>query len=72
VDDVDEHVTPAEKAAVAERMIHSVVGSPAAVREGVERFAALTAADELMVVSNIYDHDARRRSYEILAEAVPH
>jgi luciferase family oxidoreductase group 1 len=72
VDDVDEHVTPAEKAAVAERMIHSVVGSPATIREGVESFAALTGADELMVVSNIYDHDARRRSYEILAEAVPH
>jgi luciferase family oxidoreductase group 1 len=70
VGDIDEHVTPAEKAAVAERMTHSVVGSPATVREGIERFAELTGADELMVVSNIYDHDARLRSYEILADAV--
>jgi luciferase family oxidoreductase group 1 len=72
VDDIDEHVTPLEKAAAAARTTHSVVGSPAAVREGIERFAELTGADELMVVSNIYDHDARLRSYEILADAVEH
>ena len=72
VDDIDEHVTPLEKAAAAARTTHSVVGSPPAVREGIERFAELTGADELMVVSNIYDHDARLRSYEILADAVEH
>jgi luciferase family oxidoreductase group 1 len=70
VDDIDEHLTPTEKAAASQRLTHSIVGSPETVREGVERFADLTGADELMVVSNIYDHDARVRSYEILADAV--
>jgi luciferase family oxidoreductase group 1 len=70
VDDIDEHLTPTEKAAASQRLTHSIVGSPETVREGVERFAELTGADELMVVSNIYDHDARVRSYEILADAV--
>ena len=40
------------------------------MREGVEQFRARTGVDELMVVTAIYDHAARLRSYEILAEAV--
>ena len=47
---------------------HAVVGSRETVRAGLQAFVDLTAADELMVVSAIYDHDARVRSYEILAE----
>ena len=47
----------------------AMVGSPATVREGLEVFASQTAADELMVVSHIYDHAARVRSYELLAES---
>jgi luciferase family oxidoreductase group 1 len=70
VDDIDAHVTPEELAASAGRLTHSIVGSPDTVRAGIERFNELTGADELMVVSNIYDHDARVRSYEILADAV--
>ena len=49
-------------------LTHSVVGSPAAVRAGVEQFADLTDVDEVMVVSAIFDHDARLRAYEILAQ----
>jgi alkanesulfonate monooxygenase SsuD/methylene tetrahydromethanopterin reductase-like flavin-dependent oxidoreductase (luciferase family) len=47
---------------------HSLVGSPATVRAGLERFAELTGVDEVMVVSAIYDHASRLRSYEILAD----
>ena len=46
-----------------------MVGSVSTVVEGFQRFIALTAPDELMVVSHIYDHDARIRSFEIVAEA---
>jgi alkanesulfonate monooxygenase SsuD/methylene tetrahydromethanopterin reductase-like flavin-dependent oxidoreductase (luciferase family) len=46
---------------------YSFVGSPGTVRQGLEEFLRLTALDELMVVSAIYDHEARKRSYEILA-----
>ena len=45
----------------------SVVGSPATVQRGLEAFAARTGADELMVASQIYDHMARVRSYELVA-----
>jgi luciferase family oxidoreductase group 1 len=48
----------------------SMVGSPATVREGFRQFIEQTKADELMVVSHIYDHDARVRSYEIVAEVM--
>ena len=47
----------------------SAVGSPARVRARIEEFVARTGADELMVTSQIWDHDARRRSLALLAEA---
>jgi alkanesulfonate monooxygenase SsuD/methylene tetrahydromethanopterin reductase-like flavin-dependent oxidoreductase (luciferase family) len=47
----------------------SVVGSPATVRAGLEQVAAEYGADEVIVVTITYDHDARRRSYELIAEA---
>jgi len=49
-------------------MKYAVYGSPATVRRGLEAFIELTGADELMVVSAIYDHAARLRSYEILSK----
>jgi alkanesulfonate monooxygenase SsuD/methylene tetrahydromethanopterin reductase-like flavin-dependent oxidoreductase (luciferase family) len=47
---------------------YSTVGSRETVRQGLEDFLALTAADELMIVTSLYDHTARVRSYEIVAE----
>jgi alkanesulfonate monooxygenase SsuD/methylene tetrahydromethanopterin reductase-like flavin-dependent oxidoreductase (luciferase family) len=47
----------------------SIVGSPETVRAGLAAFAARTGADELMVTAQIFDHQARLRSFEILAEA---
>ena len=46
----------------------AMVGSASTVLEGFRRFIAMTAPDELMVVSHIYDHGARVRSFEIVAE----
>lgn len=46
-----------------------IIGSPATVRAGLEQLAADYRADEVMVVSITYDHGARRRSYELIAEA---
>ena len=45
----------------------AMVGSPATVERGLRSFAETTKADELIVVSHIYDHAARLRSYEITA-----
>jgi luciferase family oxidoreductase group 1 len=51
----------------------SFVGSAAAVASAMQDFAAKTAADELIIVSHIYDHAARLRSYEIASGATaPH
>jgi luciferase family oxidoreductase group 1 len=68
IDDIDTYWTPQEKLQAMSMMKYAVHGSPATVRRGLEDFTALTRADELMVVSAIYDHRARLRSYEILAE----
>ena len=45
----------------------AVVGGPETVRDGLQAFVASTGADELMVTAQIFDHDARKRSLEILA-----
>jgi alkanesulfonate monooxygenase SsuD/methylene tetrahydromethanopterin reductase-like flavin-dependent oxidoreductase (luciferase family) len=46
-----------------------IVGSPAKVRAQLEAVADEYGADELMIVTITYDHGARRRSYELIAEA---
>jgi luciferase family oxidoreductase group 1 len=68
IDDIETYWTPQEKLQASGMLKYAVVGSPATVRRGLEEFVALTGVDELMVVSAIYDHDARKRSYAILAE----
>ena len=45
----------------------SAVGTPAQVREQMQAFVRQTGVDELMLNGNIYDHDARLRSFEIAA-----
>jgi alkanesulfonate monooxygenase SsuD/methylene tetrahydromethanopterin reductase-like flavin-dependent oxidoreductase (luciferase family) len=47
----------------------AVVGTPDAVRAGLEEVAAEYGADELMLVTITYDHADRRRSYELVAGA---
>ncbi|HEY5084326.1 MAG TPA: hypothetical protein VII48_07395, partial [Rhizomicrobium sp.] len=43
------------------------VGAPQTVKAGLEAFIARHQPDELMVAAQVYDHDARKRSYELLA-----
>ena len=66
--DIDTYWSPAEKQMADSMLACSVVGSPETVRHGLERFAAYSGADELMVVSAIFDPEARKRSYSLLAE----
>ena len=47
----------------------SMVGSASTVRDGLERFVEQTRPDEVMVVTQIYDHAARLRSYEAVASS---
>jgi len=68
VDSMDGLWTPAEKAGVEHSLAYAIIGSPKTVGGSLERFAAQTHADEVMVTAQIYDHAARVRSYEIVAE----
>ena len=45
-----------------------MIGSPAKVRAGIEEVAEQYGAEEVMVVTITFDHEARRRSYELIAE----
>jgi luciferase family oxidoreductase group 1 len=47
-----------------------IIGSPEVVRAGIESLASEYGADEVIVVTICFDHDARRRSYELLADAM--
>jgi luciferase family oxidoreductase group 1 len=68
VDDIEAYWSPAERAQASHMLRYAVVGSADTVRAGLQEFVNVTGVDELMVVSAIYDHAARVRSYEILAE----
>ncbi len=55
-----------QELALGKRMIH---GSPRDVRGELEQLAAAYGSDELLVLTVTHDHEARRRSYELLAGA---
>jgi alkanesulfonate monooxygenase SsuD/methylene tetrahydromethanopterin reductase-like flavin-dependent oxidoreductase (luciferase family) len=46
-----------------------VIGAPDTVAAGLREVAAAYGADELIVVTITHDHGARRRSYDLIAEA---
>lgn len=45
----------------------AIIGTPAKVKEGIENLAELYGADEVMILTNTFDHADRRRSYELIA-----
>lgn len=58
---------PRARAMLDNALACSVVGGPDTVRRGLAEFVSRAGADELMVTAQIFDHAARRRSFEILA-----
>jgi len=69
IDDIESYWTPMEKAQAARMLARSIVGSPGAVRKGMAALIEETRADELIVVSDVYEHSERLRSIELIAEA---
>ncbi len=57
-----------ERAVLDESKPGTFVGAPATVKASLAQFVATTAADELIVAAQIFDHGARLRSYEITAQ----
>jgi len=70
IDNIDDYWSPVEKARTMAMLSRTIAGSPATVRAGVDALVAETKADELMILSDVYDHQARLRSYQLIAEAV--
>jgi luciferase family oxidoreductase group 1 len=61
--------TDAERASIARNRARLFVGSPQTVMEKLSPLIADCQADEVMVMTAVYDHAARKRSYALLAEA---
>ncbi|HEX8355157.1 MAG TPA: LLM class flavin-dependent oxidoreductase [Pyrinomonadaceae bacterium] len=66
VETLEGFASDVELAGVNHALRYSVVGSPETVRRGLESFLGLTGADELMLTSQIFDHAARLRSFELV------
>lgn len=66
-DDIDSYWTAAEKAHASQMLSCSVIGDENTVRRGLRALLERTQANELMIVSDIFDPVLRRRSFERIA-----
>ena len=64
-----ERLDPAARAMLDQTLSCTAIGSPETVRRRLQEFVARTGVDELMITSQVFDHAARLRSFEIAAEA---
>ena len=70
IDDIETYWSSDQKAGALRMLKRSVVGSPDSVRAGLRAFVDETKVDEVMVVSDVFDHQARLRSLELIAKAM--
>jgi luciferase family oxidoreductase group 1 len=61
--------TPIDRSRIAQNRTRLSVGSPKTVKARLEPLIEATKADELMVTAMLFDHEARKHSYELLAKA---
>jgi len=69
IDDIETYWSLAEKMGVEQALACAVVGDPGTVRDGLAAFIDRHRPDELMVTANIFDHAARKRSFELAMQA---
>ena len=70
IDDIDTYWSPHEKVAAHRMLAQSYYGTPERVRDGLTQLAEQTGADELIVVSDVYEPEDRLRSFAAIAEAM--
>jgi luciferase family oxidoreductase group 1 len=70
IDDIESFWSPMEKAQVSSMLACSFYGSTATIKAKLAQLIETTGADELMVAAAIWDHKARVRSFELLAQAM--
>jgi luciferase family oxidoreductase group 1 len=68
VEGFDARIDRYGRAMLDDALACAIAGGAATVRTGLDAFVRCTGADELMVTANIFDHDKRKRSFEIVAE----
>ncbi len=68
VDSMDGLWSPYEKAMVDEQLSSTIIGDKEKVKTELEAFIEATQADEVMINSDMFDHQERMRSYEIIGE----
>ena len=61
--------TDSERAALVRNRSRLFVGSPATVLQKLQPMISASEADELMIITAVYDHEARKKSYTLLADA---
>ena len=70
MDDIAAIIDPGEHPLLEQTLSRSVVGGPTTVKAGLDAFIARNRPDELILTAQIFDHIARRRSFEIVAEVM--
>ena len=68
VQDFAERLAPADRAMLDQALSCSVAGAHDTVSHWLGDFVARTGANELIIVAQMFDHSARKRSFEITAE----
>jgi luciferase family oxidoreductase group 1 len=68
VDSMDDIWSAYEKGVVEQQLRASINGSPKVVKEKLQAFLNETQADEFMLNTHVYDHEARLKSYQIIAD----
>ena len=66
--DIDNYWSPQEKAQASHMLACSIIGAPRTVESGMQELLQRTGADELMIVSDVFDPALRLRSFELIAE----
>ena len=61
--------TDAERASIERNRSRLFTGTPATIMAKLEPMLSASLADELMIITAVYDHEARKKSYSLLAEA---
>jgi luciferase family oxidoreductase group 1 len=70
VESMDSLWSDYEKQALQQQLGSSIIGSPSTVKEQLQIFLDDTQADEIMAIAQVFDHQARLRSYEIVADII--
>ncbi len=69
IDDIETYWSPPEKMQAMRMLSRTIIGSPQTVFQGLRGIIGETDANELIINSDIYDFDARKMSFQIIAEA---